>query len=463
MGKVALPFGAPNDLQKRALDAFRAGKRIVLMISGRQGGKSHLGARWLLTQTMKTDAKHKLVLAVAPTYRMARVVQRKLEEVLKADKRLWDRITHTKQPIPTYEFPHGWAIEVHSADDPDAVRGISASAVWFDEVAKSAEEAFDVLMPTLLAVGGSFLGTTTARGKQNWIYRRLALKAFEPGHPEHDPDTYNPAYGIVVGSTWENVANLSEEAIRQLEDQYGKDSAWGRQEIAGEFVSYDGLVYRWDEGNFLPHKNLPELHEFSLIVGGLDFGWVDPTAAIVLGYKDGVWFVLDGLYESHLPNNELAEQLGVLTQNYGVVTWYADSARPDTISELASRGIPVLPVAKPKVEDRIREMSMFTDHNRFKVSFRAPFVRDELQVYQYPPEDKLYRDRERKPVDRNNHAMDAIGYALWSNRWVWRNDVRYQILKPRPPKDDDDEPIVLRERPKSPGVKPTGPSGLYGS
>lgn len=465
MKVVKLTFGALNALQQKVIDAFRGGARFVLMVSGRQGGKSHFGARWLLTQTMIPGVKFKLAFAVAPTYRMARVMQRKLEEVLKSDAGLWNRIKHTKQPIPTYEFPNGWVIEVHSADDPDALRGPTVSAVWFDEVAKAAEESFDVLIPTLLATMGNFLGTTTPRGKQNWVYPRLFLKSCPPGHPEHDPELYNPAYATIFGTTWDNVEYLSEEAVKQLEDQYGKGSAYARQEISGEFVSYEGLVYKWDEGNFLPHKKLYDsLAEFSMIIGGLDFGWTDPTTAIVLGYRDGNWFALDGFYDPQMTLNEIADQLAILTAEYGVETWYADSARPDLINDIRTRGIPVLPVVKPKIEDRIREMAIFADHNRFKVSYRVPFVRDEFQLYQYPEEDRLFRDKDRKPLDRDNHAMDAIGYALWSVRWLWRNDVRYKINTERPQKDENDETQFLRERRRKKGHEaPDSHSGLYGS
>lgn len=465
MKQVPIPFGAPNEIQRRAIEAFRNGKRIVLLVSGRQAGKSHFGARWLLTQTMSPNAKHKLAFAVAPTYRMARVLQRKLEEVLKADPRLWNRIKHTKQPIPTYEFPNGWTIEVHSSDDPDSLRGPTVEAVWYDEVAKGQAESYDILMPTLLATNGRFLGTTTPRGKQNWTYRKLYLKGLPEGHAEHDPELYNPIYAVVSGSTWDNVDNLSEDAIRQLEDQYGAESAFGRQEISGEFVSYEGLVYAWDEANFIPHKALPERQEFSMVVGGIDFGWTDPAAAIVLAYKDGMWFVLDGFYESKTEPNDFAQAIATLGQAYKVERWFADSSRPDAIADLVSRGLPVVPVAKPQIEDRVREMAMFADNNRLKVSYRAPFVRDELQAYQYPEQDKLLRDKKRNPLDRNNHALDAIGYAIWSVRWLWRNDTKYTIQGEdlQPPEDLDDEQFVLKQHkgPQRPAVG-YGPAGLAG-
>jgi len=463
MRVVPLPFGTPNRLQQKAIDMFRQGKRFVLMVSGRQGGKSHFGARWLLVQTMDPKAKNKLAFAVAPTYRMARVVQRKLEEVLKADHRLWDRVKFTQQPIPTYRLPGGWVIEVHSSDDPDALRGPTVDAVWYDEVAKGSEESFDILTPTLLASGGRFLGTTTPRGKQNWVYRRLYLPGLPEGHPEYDPDLADPIYGVVVGSTWDNVDNLSKEAVEALERQYGKDSAFGRQEIAGEFVAYEGLVYEWDESNYVPFKAAPPLEEFSTIVGGIDFGWTDPAAAIVLGYKDFQWWVLDGFYESHVEPNDLAMHISALGQAYRVERWYADSARPDAIADLVARGLPVLPVVKPKIEDRIREMAMFANNNRLKVTFKAPFVRDELQSYQYPDQDRLLRDAQRRPIDKNNHAMDAIGYAIWSTRWLWRNDASYDLALPDDPDKDEEDPFLVAMRQASRRGGAYGPAGLVGT
>lgn len=461
MKLTRLDFGEPNPIQKAALEAFREGKRIVLINTGRQAGKSHFGARWLITQTMTPNDKFKLAAAVAPTYRMARVLQRKIEEVLKSDPALWKKITHRKQPIPTYQFPNGWLIEVHSSDDPDALRGPTFSAVWYDEVAKGSRESFDILMPTLLATQGSFLGTTTPRGKHNWIYDSLYLKSCPPGHPDHDETLYNTAYATITGSTWDNVENLSEDAVKQLEDQYGRDSVFGRQEVAGQFVSYEGLVYSWDEANYIPTRDMPlNLDEYSQLIGGIDFGWTDPAAAYVLGYKDGVWYVIDGIYESHLEPNDFAAAIADLGARYRVSRWFADSARPDAIADLKSRGLPVMPVIKPKIEDRIREMAMFTDNYRFKVSHRCPDVRNELQTYQYPDERRLRRDSNRNPVDRNNHTLDAIGYAIWSVRYLWRNDASYR-LKEKAVKDANDEKAFSKVSRDGLSYIP-GHSGLYG-
>lgn len=429
MTEATLDFGTPNDIQRRALAAFTEGARFVLMISGRQAGKSHFGARWLIAQVAKPDAAGKLFGALSFTFRSSRVIERKLKEVLQLDPRLWKRIKYRSQPIPTFEFPNGAIIEVHSTHDPDSLRGPTFYAVWADEVAKISKEAYDIFMPTLLAEGGPFLGTTTPRGRQNWVYRTLYLRSCPPGHPDHDPDLYNPAYRTVSGSTWDNVANLSDEAITQLEEQYGKNSKFGRQEIAGEFVSFEGLVYAWDEGlNYVAPSSLPDPRECSVVIGGIDFGWhPDPFAAIVLGYKDGVWYAYEEIYEHKLLMNDAALLLADLGERYGVGQWFADSARPDNIADLSGRGIPVLPVSKPLIQDRVKEMAMFTDTARFKVSHACADLSFELGTYQYPDEEKLLRDRNRNPIDRDNHLLDATGYAIWSVRFLWQNDARYKL------------------------------------
>lgn len=382
-----------------------------------------MGARWLILQTMNPHAKDKLAFAIAPTYQMARVIERKIQEVLKIDPELWKMVEYRAGPPPTYTFPNGWVIEVRSADNPDSLRGPTLSAVWFDEVAAAEEYAFDVIMPTLLANDGSFLGTTTPRGVTNWIYDRLYLKSIPPGAPGHDASVYHPNYATVTGSTWENVENLNPEAIKMLEDQYGKDSAFGRQEIAGEFVSYDGLVYRWDAHNTMAPDEMPKLDEYSHIIGGIDFGWTDPAAAYVLGYKDGVWYAIDGVYGSHIEPNDFALRLASLHTTYRVSRWYADSARPELIADLNTRGLPVLPVKKPRIEDRIREMAAFTDNHRFKISTRCPDMIREITAYKWPTRARRDSTGANTPVDENNHALDAVGYGIFSMRWLWRNQV----------------------------------------
>jgi phage terminase large subunit len=331
-------------------------------------------------------------------------------------------------------------VEFHSAEDPDSLRGPTASWVWMDEAAMCPAETFDIVMPTLLATDGFFLGTTTPRGVENWTYRKIYKRSIAPGLKDHDPDQYDPSYGVVVGSTWENKENLSERAVQLLTDQYGgEDTFFGRQEIRGEFVSFEGRVYQWDAmTDYVPLDKLPPIEECSVVCGGLDFGWSpDPTAAYVLGYKDGTWYVYDELYETELLKDALGAELMALTLRYKVPIWWADSANPDDIQELRVMGLPVRPVVKPKIMTRIREMAAFANSGRMKVSYRCPNARNEFQVYQWAANASYRPGPEKKPVDRDNHAMDALGYAVWMNRHLWSGQLRVH---------DEDAPVDREKR-----------------
>lgn len=467
--RTRIKLGKLNPIQARADELFREGKRVVLINTGRQAGKSHYGARRILKFIQELqDDPFKLALVVAPTYRMALVVRRKLDEVLQQDIRLWRIIKRREQPVPTYTFPNGWKIEIHSSDNYNSLRGITASVIWMDEVAYCHETAFDVLMATLLASEGPFLGTTTPRGKENWTYRKLYLPSCPPDHPDHSVLAYDPDYGVVTGSTWENRDNLSEKAIRLLEQQYGgEDSSFGRQEIGGEFVTFEGRVYSGWDGNrdYLTLDQMPKPFECTLMIGVIDFGWhPDPTAAYVIGYKDGTWYAYDGLYETELMTDSLAAELLLLQEAYRPSVWWADSADPENIAELRRRGVNVRPVVKPRINVRIREMAAFANTGRLKVSARCPDVRNEFLTYQWPDNiiDKT-TGAEKKPLDKNNHAMDALGYGIWMNRYLWG-------VAPEMPAPDDNLTEEQREERrqawydknfKQQSGGKTGPAGLY--
>jgi len=256
-----------------------------------------------------------------------------------------------------------------------------------------------------------------------------------------------------------------------LQEQYGEGSLFALQELEGEFVSFRGLIYQWNEHqNYLSTEAMPDPRECSVVVGGLDFGWTDPTSAHVYGYKDGAWWVLDEIYEQQLATNDLAVELMKLHRKYGVSVWIADSARPDDIAALRARGIPMRGIEKPRIITRIREMAMFTDYNRFKVSYRAPNMRNELQMYQWPNEAKMNRPGEAKPVDKFNHALDEAGYVLWAFRHLWRNDPHYKVESESDEElDSKDDPEVEDVILKYQGVKRKsrfyghrkGAAGLY--
>ena len=89
----------------------------------------------------------------------------------------------------------------------------------------------------------------------------------------------------------------------------------------------------------------------------------------------------------------------------------ADSARPESISYLQRHGLPAIEgVAKwsGSVEDGITHLRSYRE---IIVHPRCKEVLKEMRLYSYKV-DRLTGDIKADVVDKNNHYIDAIRYAL---------------------------------------------------
>lgn len=139
---------------------------------------------------------------------------------------------------------------------------------------------------------------------------------------------------------------------------------------------------------------------------GLDFGFsVDPTAIVAVYYWNG-GFVLD----------EIVYQRGLLIKNIADMFMSlpralikADAAEPRSIEELKSYGLMVMPSRRgaDAVEKRIDTVQTL----KIYITSRSLNVLKEYRSYNFLKETKTGRIL-RKPQGWDNHAMNAIEYAL---------------------------------------------------
>lgn len=144
---------------------------------------------------------------------------------------------------------------------------------------------------------------------------------------------------------------------------------------------------------------------------GADFGFSqDPNTLIRCFMLDGKLYVD---YEAYGVGVELDE----MPQLYDSVPesrrWIikADSARPETISYLSNRHGFRIEAAKKwqgSIEDGIAYLKSF---DRIVIDPRCRHTADEFRLYSYKV-DKITGDILPVVVDKNNHCLDAIRYAL---------------------------------------------------
>jgi phage terminase large subunit len=145
---------------------------------------------------------------------------------------------------------------------------------------------------------------------------------------------------------------------------------------------------------------------------GLDFGFAqDPSAAVRCWvYDNRLWIE----YEAGRPGLELDDTAAYMTARIPGIESHAvraDSARPESISFLRRHGIPnVVGVKKSpgSVEDGIRHIRSYEE---VVIHPRCEEVQREFRLYSFKV-DSLSGDVLPIVIDKNNHYIDAIRYAL---------------------------------------------------
>jgi len=175
---------------------------------------------------------------------------------------------------------------------------------------------------------------------------------------------------------------------------------WFRQEYCCSFEALEGLVYP-DFARCVMPGPAPA---GAPTVGGIDFGFRNPFAALWGTVKDGV-LILTG--EHYLRERPLSHHAGYLPRG---VMWYADPAGANEIAELLCAGFKVrrsnnsLAPGIAAVTDRLSS-------GRLRVLEGAcPNLLAEAGLYRYGNDGR--QQRSEIPIDEDNHALAALRYLI---------------------------------------------------
>jgi hypothetical protein len=235
------------------------------------------------------------------------------------------------------------------------------------------------------------------KGKLVWGRTKAELQARFPGKRPKSVTFIRASVfdnKILLTLDPDYLANL--QALPDVERARLLDGDWD--------VMRDGLVYPGFGAIVVPRATRPE----GTLYGGMDFGFNDPFAApwAVLDHDDVLW-VYGLRYQSWCT---LPEHSAALPEK-GVIRWFADPSRPDSIAELRIAGHDVVPCVHLGTRPLLTGIDRVTHRiktNRLKViAGSAPDLVREATLYHYPDD----RSGE-EPVDRDNHSMDALRYLV---------------------------------------------------
>jgi phage terminase large subunit len=306
------------------------------------------------------------------------------------------------------ELENGSTIRMGSVNQVDSVVGRSYDLIIFDEAALAdGEDAFQVsLRPTLDRNNARAIFISTPRGKTNW-FARYWERGFDPEYPEWC--SIKATYQDNPRMTFEDIA----EAKRSMTE------AHFRQEYEADFNTYEGQIWALERKHILGMEECPitevPSRENMDIIGGLDLGYKDATAFVIIGYefKTERFFILDEYWDSKKVTSKHAAKIQTLIDKWDPDFIFADHSAAQARADLAYDYDIITSAAKKSVLDGIGYVGTLVENDQVYVLPHCTKVLDAFDGYAWDPNDKLLTE---KPLHNEaSHMADAIRYALYSH------------------------------------------------
>jgi phage terminase large subunit len=288
----------------------------------------------------------------------------------------------------------------------------SYNFVLIEEADEVSEEDFDKLDTTIRTQKGDnvIVLVYNMPPAKHWILNRWFT--LEP-HPIYDgyfiPKPKESEDCLFIFGTYkDNEKNQSQTAIN-LYERYKETN------LHYYLTMIQGLVSTGQKGQILKNYSTITNEEFENLpydsFYGLDFGFSnDPASLISCKKHNDKLFLKELIYQKGLTNQMLAkrmEEVGITSDDLV----YADASEPKSIIEISTEGF--LIVGAKKGNDSVRAGIKKLEGLEIFVTEDSTNILEELTNYCWSTDKN--KDLTNKPIDRYNHAIDAIRYAVTSH------------------------------------------------
>ena len=278
---------------------------------------------------------------------------------------------------------NGNLVEFISLDQPQKVRGRKRNLLFINE---ANELDFEDWQQLVFRTEDKIILDYNPSDEYHWIYDKVKDR--------DDADFYITTY--LDNPFLEPSIKAEIERLRDTDEQYWQIYGLGQKGIS------KATIFNFTETNVIPE-------DAEFVSYGADAGYTnDPTTLVSVYKKDYNLYIKEHLYQTQMTTVDIHnkwKQIGITREPI-----YFDSAEPRLIEELRRMGWNVRPSIKgaDSVNAGIDLLKRFKIHI-YKDSHNAI---QEFRNYKWQ-EDKSGKLM-NKPVDKNNHLIDATRYATYS-------------------------------------------------
>ena len=379
-----------------------ADQRIQIFFGGSSSGKSVFLAQRCVLDVLQKNRNYLIVRNVGNSIRSS--VFNEVLKVIYDSEELHEFFSINRSEI-IITCANERQILFKGLDDPEKLKSITPKKgvitdIWIEEATEITKDAYKQLTKRLRGESGvkkriHFSFNPILR--QHWIYQE-----FFAGRFGDDDKVYQDDDVLILKTTYKDNRFLEQDDIDALENE--TDEYWYNVYTLGNWGILGDVIFRnWEV------QDLSGIRQaFDNYRNGLDFGFSnDPTALARCHYdrKRKTIYITDEVYERGLTNPEIAEMIKPIVGREYVV---CDSAEPKSIKELKQYGINAIPAQKGK--DSVLFGIQWLQQHKIIIDRRCQNTINEFQLYQWR------KDKDgnvlNEPIRRNDHAIDALRYAL---------------------------------------------------
>ncbi len=289
-------------------------------------------------------------------------------------------------------------IKTSSGDQTANLKSLQGITTWIlDEAEELTDEMqFDKINLSIRQKGkqNRVILILNPATKEHWIYKRF----FEERGIQEGFNGIKDDVTYIHTTYLDNVDNLDASFLNEVKRiEQNNPQKYKHQILGGWLNKAEGVVFsNWRIDNFI---------ETGFSCFGQDFGFsIDPTTLIQtsIDKTNKKIYAKELIYKPSLTTTDIYNENIRYTSRSGLII--ADSAEPRLIQELKNRGLNIKGVSKPKIIDRIALMQDY----ELIIDTESTNLIKELNNY-------VWHDKKSQtPIDDYNHALDALGYAVWN-------------------------------------------------
>ena len=376
--------------------------RTQIFYGGSSSGKSFFLAQRTIMDVIK-GRNYLIVRNVAKTLRSS--VYNQIVKTI-VDMELQNEFSIGKSDMTITCLRNGKQILFAGLDDVEKLKSITPSNgvltdVWIEEATETNYEDYKQLSKRLRGFSKfpkRIILSFNPILQTHWIYKEFF------GMWDDSKTMYRGEDLLILKTTFEDNMFLTEDDRKALRDE--KDPYYYNVYSLGNWGVLGKVIFK----NWRVEDLTDKIPHFDTIYNGLDFGFSeDPTALIRVHYdrKHRIVYVFDEFYKGGMHNDEIAEMVkGKIGSQY--IT--CDSSEPRSISELNRAGVRAIGAIKGS--DSIVHGIQWLQQNEIVIDVHCQNFKNEIETYHWK-EDK-YGNALRQPVDKDNHGIDALRYAIES-------------------------------------------------